>query len=222
MPFCGRLGRKRCAAGRRAALRDDADRALRRGAPRASGARDAGCPSPPPCPSEDGDGQGSAGGSGSESLRSPARLHGADGMILPDVSVLIYAHRGEVRDHARYRAWLEETVSSDSAFGLSDLVLSGFVRIVTHPRIFNPPSRFSLWTKSRGPVLPVGARAAMHPAWPPPGELARPSASLRGALRCASVGIQPGIPPSRAAPTGRTGSAGRLATLGAHATLSTG
>ena len=23
-------------------------------------------------------------------------------MILPDVNVLIYAHRGEVRDHARY------------------------------------------------------------------------------------------------------------------------
>lgn len=64
-------------------------------------------------------------------------------MILPDVNVLIYAHRGEVRDHARYRAWLEETVSSDSAFGLSDLVLSWFVRIVTHPRIFNPPSPLS-------------------------------------------------------------------------------
>ncbi len=39
------------------------------------------------------------------------------------------------------------------------------------------------------PVLPVGA--GRGPAWPPPGELARPSASLRGPLRCASVGIHP-------------------------------
>ncbi len=31
-------------------------------------------------------------------------------------------------------------LASDQAYGMSELVLSAFVRIVTHPRIFNPPS----------------------------------------------------------------------------------
>ena len=61
-------------------------------------------------------------------------------MILPDVNVLVYAHRKDARDHPAYRGWLESTVNADAAFGLSDLVISGFVRIVTHPRIFAVPS----------------------------------------------------------------------------------
>jgi len=31
-------------------------------------------------------------------------------------------------------------LASDSAFGVSDLVLSGFIRVVTHPRIYGDPS----------------------------------------------------------------------------------
>ena len=31
-------------------------------------------------------------------------------------------------------------VTSDEPIGLSDLVLSGFVRVATHPRIFDPPA----------------------------------------------------------------------------------
>ena len=61
-------------------------------------------------------------------------------MILPDVNVLVYAHREDAPDHRAYRDWLETTVNADSAFGLSDLVVSGFVRVVTHPRIFVPPT----------------------------------------------------------------------------------
>lgn len=37
-------------------------------------------------------------------------------------------------------AWLDEMVNGDEAFGLSDLVLSGFLRVVTHPRVFARPS----------------------------------------------------------------------------------
>ena len=61
-------------------------------------------------------------------------------MILPDVNVLVYAYREEAEDHGDYREWLESAINSDSAFGLSDLVISGFLRVVTHPRIFVPPS----------------------------------------------------------------------------------
>ncbi len=64
-------------------------------------------------------------------------------MILPDVNVLVYAHRTDSVDHQQYLGWLESTIDADSAYGISDLVLSGFVRIVTHPRIFNAPSSLS-------------------------------------------------------------------------------
>jgi toxin-antitoxin system PIN domain toxin len=61
-------------------------------------------------------------------------------MILPDVNVLVYAHREDAPGHVAYRNWLEELINSDQAYGFSELVLSGFLRVVTHPRIFNPPS----------------------------------------------------------------------------------
>jgi len=60
-------------------------------------------------------------------------------MILPDVNVLVYAHRTDAADHVRYRQWLEGVVQSGQPYGMSDHVLSGFLRVVTHPRIFTPP-----------------------------------------------------------------------------------
>lgn len=61
-------------------------------------------------------------------------------MILFDVSILVYAHRAESIDHESYRAWLKETMGAPQAFGLSDLVLSGFLRVVTNPKSFKDPT----------------------------------------------------------------------------------
>lgn len=61
-------------------------------------------------------------------------------MLLVDVNVLVYAFRRDAVDHQRYARWLQEVIESGDAFGMSDIVLSGFVRIVTHPAIFTPPS----------------------------------------------------------------------------------
>ena len=61
-------------------------------------------------------------------------------MQLIDVNVLIYAHRKDTADHQAYRAWLEDLANGDAAYGMSDVVLSGFIRVVTHPRIFDPPT----------------------------------------------------------------------------------
>jgi predicted nucleic acid-binding protein len=57
-------------------------------------------------------------------------------LILPDVNVLVYAHREDVADHPAYRTWLEGVVNGDEAYGISELVLSGFVRVVTHTKVF--------------------------------------------------------------------------------------
>jgi len=54
--------------------------------------------------------------------------------------VLVYAHREDVDRHEDYKRWLDETVTSEPSFGLSELVLSGFVRVVTHPRVFAKPT----------------------------------------------------------------------------------
>jgi len=62
-------------------------------------------------------------------------------LILPDVSALVYAHHEESADHDAYRSWWEDVVNSPSAFGVADLVLSGFIRVVSHPRIFDQPMR---------------------------------------------------------------------------------
>lgn len=61
-------------------------------------------------------------------------------MLLLDVNVLVHAHRPDAPDHSKYRIWLESILGADSAYGVSDLVLSGFLRIVTHPRVFREPT----------------------------------------------------------------------------------
>ena len=64
-------------------------------------------------------------------------------MDLPDVNVLVYAYRTDASNHAAYRHWLEDVINGDQSYGMADIVLSGFLRIVTHPRIFNPPSEMT-------------------------------------------------------------------------------
>ena len=57
-------------------------------------------------------------------------------MILFDVNILIYAFRTDSDRHAEFRRWLVGVLDAPKAFGVSELVLSSFVRIVTNPRVF--------------------------------------------------------------------------------------
>ena len=61
-------------------------------------------------------------------------------MRVADVNVLIYAHREESPEHDAYAAWISDLVSGDEPFGCSELASSGFVRIVTNPRVFTRPT----------------------------------------------------------------------------------
>lgn len=61
-------------------------------------------------------------------------------MILPDVNVLVAAFREDADRHAVARTWLEEVVNGTTAVVVPGVVSSGFVRIVTHPRVFTPPA----------------------------------------------------------------------------------
>ena len=51
----------------------------------------------------------------------------------------MYAHSAEAERHSEYREWLSGMVQSESVYGMSDLVLSGFLRVITNPRVFDPP-----------------------------------------------------------------------------------
>lgn len=62
-------------------------------------------------------------------------------MLLPDVNVLVYAHREDsTPDHGRYARWLTDLATGPEPFALSQLALAGLVRIVTNPRVFLRPS----------------------------------------------------------------------------------
>ncbi len=67
-------------------------------------------------------------------------------MVLPDVNVLVYAHRAESPDHPRYARWLTELASGRQPFALSDLVCSAFLRIVTIPGLWTPPTELPAGT----------------------------------------------------------------------------
>jgi hypothetical protein len=84
-------------------------------------------------------------------------------VILPDVNVLVYAHREDAHDHARYRQWLEGVLDSDRAYGMSDHVLGGFLRVVTHPKVFRQPSRLEDALRFAGQIRDRANRVGIAP-----------------------------------------------------------
>ena len=61
-------------------------------------------------------------------------------MVLLDVNVLVTAMREDAPRHHEINAYVEELRQAPEPFGLSDLVLSGTLRVLTHPRVFDPPT----------------------------------------------------------------------------------
>src|SRR5207249_977114 len=56
------------------------------------------------------------------------------------VNVFVNAHRPESPHHAADVHWLREALAGIEPVGVSDHVLSSFVRVVTHRRVFTQPS----------------------------------------------------------------------------------
>lgn len=61
-------------------------------------------------------------------------------MLLPDVNILVYAHRVDMEGHVACRDWLSGILESGEGITLPDLVAVGFLRIVSDPRVFRAPS----------------------------------------------------------------------------------
>lgn len=61
-------------------------------------------------------------------------------MLMPDVNVLVYAHRRDTEQHRPAYEWLEALANGDAPFALSTAVATGFFRVVTNRSVFESPS----------------------------------------------------------------------------------
>lgn len=61
-------------------------------------------------------------------------------MILPDVNVIVYAYKREEVTHSKYADWLNDVVGGSESLALLDVVLTGFLRVVTNQRIYADPA----------------------------------------------------------------------------------
>ncbi len=60
-------------------------------------------------------------------------------MKLADVNLLLYAVDESSPHHEAARAWLEERLSRPETFAFTWTVLLAFIRLGTHPRVFESP-----------------------------------------------------------------------------------
>ena len=61
-------------------------------------------------------------------------------MIALDTNILVFAHRADLPEHGRAHHWVRSLAEGHGPWGLTVFSLGEFARVVTHPRIFDPPS----------------------------------------------------------------------------------
>ncbi len=90
-------------------------------------------------------------------------------MIAVDTNILVYAHREESPFHEAARACVTELAEGPAVWAIPWPCLHEFLAIVTHPRIYAPPTplaraldQVEAWLES--PTLVPLAESAMH--WP--------------------------------------------------------
>ncbi|HDQ14844.1 MAG TPA: type II toxin-antitoxin system VapC family toxin [Sediminispirochaeta sp.] len=61
-------------------------------------------------------------------------------MIIPDVNLLIYAYNRDLAQHQAARRWWEDCLNSfDQPIGIPWAVALGYIRLMTHPKVFPEP-----------------------------------------------------------------------------------
>lgn len=60
-------------------------------------------------------------------------------MVIPDINLLVYAHNEADPQHAAAKAWWEDTVNGLEPVGIPWIVIGGFIRLMTHPRVLENP-----------------------------------------------------------------------------------
>jgi toxin-antitoxin system PIN domain toxin len=60
-------------------------------------------------------------------------------MKIIDVNILLYAVNPHAPEHGRIRLWWEAAIDSGEPLGFAWIVIVGFLRLATHPRVFPHP-----------------------------------------------------------------------------------
>lgn len=60
-------------------------------------------------------------------------------MIAVDTNILVYAHRAELTKHQAAARRLVELAEGSAPWALPVFCIGEFLRVVTHPRLFDPP-----------------------------------------------------------------------------------
>lgn len=71
-------------------------------------------------------------------------------MYAVDVNVVVSAFRKDAPDHEPMREWLESTVNGPVPLAISESVIAGVIRVLTHRRVFTPPTPIATaWAQVR-------------------------------------------------------------------------
>lgn len=84
-------------------------------------------------------------------------------MRLVDVNVLVGAHRPETPRHDEYHQWVGEMVNGEEPYGVADVVINGFVRVVTNHRIYAAPTPLDVALEFAGRVRNQPHAAVVSP-----------------------------------------------------------
>lgn len=84
-------------------------------------------------------------------------------MIAVDTNILVYAHREELPQHAAARARLTALAEGDAPWAIPVFCLGEFLRVVTHPRLFDPPYTIDEACAALDRVLESPSLRILHP-----------------------------------------------------------
>lgn len=120
-------------------------------------------------------------------------------MIAVDTNILVYARREELPQHARALAALSALAGGEAPWAIPVFCLVEFFRVVTHHRLFAPPTEPAAALRFVDALLASPTVRLLRPQdrfWPLFGELAR-EGGVRGNLafdvQIAAVCIESGV-----------------------------
>lgn len=90
-------------------------------------------------------------------------------MIAVDANILVYAHREELPQHRRALDVLAALAEGPASWALPVFVLGEFLRVVTHHRMFAPPSTRATAVAAVDALLGSPSVVVLHPGaryWP--------------------------------------------------------
>lgn len=111
-------------------------------------------------------------------------------MIAVDTNILVYAHREEFPPHDKARARLVELAEGREPWALPVFCIGEFLRVVTHPKLLNPPSTLEEATGSLVGLLESPSVVLLNPAqnfWPILMETARAAGAKGNILYDAQI-----------------------------------